>query len=93
MQASTRPALERSFRERGFSCALWVDPPGQVWADFVHRQAELVVVLKGRVEFEFAGEVHRPAAGEVLLIPAGERHTVRNVGDTQAEWLYGYELL
>ena len=34
-------AVERSWRERGFSCGLWVDPPGQVWADYVHDTDEL----------------------------------------------------
>ncbi|WP_233262307.1 hypothetical protein [Vitiosangium sp. GDMCC 1.1324] len=27
-----RAVVERSWRERGFSCGLWVDPPGQVQA-------------------------------------------------------------
>jgi hypothetical protein len=36
-------AIERSWRERGFSCGLWVDPPGQVWADYVHDTDELVI--------------------------------------------------
>ena len=44
-------AVERSWRERGFSCGLWVDPPGQVWADYVHDTDELVMVVEGDVEF------------------------------------------
>ena len=35
------------WRQRGFSCELWVDPPGQVWADFVHPVDELVMVVDG----------------------------------------------
>jgi quercetin dioxygenase-like cupin family protein len=83
-------AIAQSWRERGFSCELWVDGPGQVWADFVHATDELVLVLRGEVEFEFGGAVHRPERGTELLIPAGARHTVRNLG-ARAEWLYGYE--
>jgi quercetin dioxygenase-like cupin family protein len=87
----TRRAVEQSWRERGFSCASWVDPPGRIWADFVHPTDELVLVVRGEVEFEFAGAVHHPGLGQELLIPAGARHTVRNVGSAESEWLYGYK--
>jgi quercetin dioxygenase-like cupin family protein len=85
-----RAAVEGRWRERGFSCALWIDPPGQVWADFVHDTDELVMVVEGDVEFEIEGQVHRPAPGEELCIPARARHTVRNYGHTESRWLYGY---
>ena len=80
----------REWRARGFSCELWVDPPGQVWADFVHDVDELVMPLEGEIELEIEGRIRRPAVGEEILIPAGARHTVRNVGGTVARWLYGY---
>jgi quercetin dioxygenase-like cupin family protein len=82
--------IAQRWGERGFSCELWVDGPGQVWADFIHATDELVLVLRGEVEFEFGGAVHRPERGQELLIPAGARHTVRNLG-ALAEWLYGYK--
>jgi hypothetical protein len=47
-----RAAIERSRKERGFSYGLWVDPPGQVWSDYVHDTDELVMVVEGDVEFE-----------------------------------------
>lgn len=78
------------WRARGFSCDLWVDPPGQVWADFVHATDELVMVVEGDVEFEIAGRRCRPAPGEELLIPARARHTVRTLGPGGSRWLYGY---
>jgi hypothetical protein len=53
------------------SCDLWIDPPGQVWEDYVHDVDELVMVITGEVEFEVAGQVHRPAPGEELLIRRG----------------------
>ncbi|HVO23248.1 MAG TPA: cupin domain-containing protein [Candidatus Margulisiibacteriota bacterium] len=84
-------AVAAAWRKRGFSCGLWVDPPGQVWADFVHETDELVMVVTGEVDFEIAGEIHHPRAGEELLIPAGARHTVRNLGTTESRWLYGYK--
>jgi quercetin dioxygenase-like cupin family protein len=83
-------AVERRWRERGFSCGLWVDAPGQVWADYVHETDEVVMVVEGEVEFEIDGEVHRPSRGEELFIPARARHTVRNLGRAESRWLYGY---
>lgn len=83
-------AVARDWAGRGFSCGVWVDPPGQRWEDFVHETDELVAVLSGKVEFEIEGEVHRPAPDEELFIPAGALHSVRNIGGTTARWLYGY---
>jgi quercetin dioxygenase-like cupin family protein len=83
-------AVARRWRERGFSCGLWVDPPGQVWADYVHDVDELVMVVEGDVEFEVEGVVHRPRPGEELLIPARASHSVRNVGADESLWLFGY---
>ena len=40
-------AVAAAWLSRGFSCDLWVDPPGQVWADFVHGTDELVMVIDG----------------------------------------------
>jgi quercetin dioxygenase-like cupin family protein len=75
---------------QGFGCELWTDAPGQRWEDFVHDRDERVMVLDGELEFEIDGRIQRPAAGQALLIPAGARHSVRNVGGTVARWLYGY---
>ncbi len=82
--------VEQSWRQKGFSCGLWVDPPGQVWADFVHDVDELAMVVEGEVEFEIDGEIHHPAPGEELLIPARASHTVRTKGRGGSRWLYGY---
>ena len=79
------------WRDRGFSCELWVDPPGQCWEDFTHATDELVTVLEGQMEFEVEGQVHHPQVGEELLIPAQALHSARNIGKTTARWLYGYK--
>jgi mannose-6-phosphate isomerase-like protein (cupin superfamily) len=86
-----RDAVASDWRQRGFSCGLWVDPPGQVWADYVHGTDEVVMVVEGEVEFEIDGKRHRPQPGQELLIPAGATHTVRNLGKTESRWLYGYK--
>ncbi len=85
-----RSAVERSWRERGVSCELWVDPPGQVWADYVHDVDEVMMVVEGDVEFEIEGKIHRPLRGEELFIPSRARHTVRNLGRGESRWFYGY---
>lgn len=82
--------IARDWHARGFSCDTWTDPPGQVWADFVHATDELVMLIEGEIELRFAGQRLRPAVGEQVLIPAGEPHTVTNVGASRNRWLYGY---
>jgi mannose-6-phosphate isomerase-like protein (cupin superfamily) len=81
--------VRSSWLSRGFSCAVWTDPPGQMWEDYQHDIDELVMVLEGDVEFEFCGKAVRPAPGTELLIPAGELHSVRNRGNSTSRWLYG----
>ena len=75
---------------RGFSCDIWSDPPGQIWANFVHATDELVLLLEGDIELEYSSRCVRPEVGMEVLIPAGVAHTVRNIGDCQNRWLYGY---
>jgi len=87
------PDLDRvpdDWRARGFSCDIWVDPPGQVWADFVHSVDELVMPIEGEMEVEMANRRVRPAVGEEVFIPAGVSHTVRNLARGRSRWYYGY---
>lgn len=88
MQASDP---KEEWARRGFSCDIWTDVPGQVWRDFVHATDELVMPLEGEIELEIGGRRCRPRIGEEVLIPAGVRHTVRNVGDCVSRWYYGYK--
>ena len=90
MTVVDRDLVAKDWQARGFSCDLWVDPPGQVWEDYVHVADELVMPVEGRLELEFDGRCLRPAPGEEIFIPAGMSHTVRNIGGTTARWLYGY---
>ncbi len=82
--------IRADWEARGFSCELWVDPPGQRWLDFVHDADELVMLLEGGIELRFLGKKLRPKPGEEVFIPAGARHDVLNVGGSVAKWLYGY---
>jgi quercetin dioxygenase-like cupin family protein len=83
-------AVGKLWAQRGFSCGVWTDPPGQRWEDFVHTTDEIVMVIDGTVEFEISGKIHQPHQGEELFIPAGAVHSVRNIGGTTAHWFYGY---
>ena len=77
---------------RGFSCEMWVDPPGQVWADRVHESDQLIMPVTGYMELELAdGERLRLKVGEEVLIPKGAVHTLRNQGRTTACWLFGFK--
>lgn len=82
--------MKADWRRRGFGFKLWSDPPGQVWSDFVHDTDELAMLLEGEIEFSFGGKTYRPGIGEELLIPAGARHTVVNVGAAANRWCFGY---
>lgn len=83
-------AVEQSWQRRGFSFGVWTDPPGRKWEDYVHDTDELFMVVRGSVELEMQGRRRRPACGEEILIPRRIQHSVRNVGQTHAKWLYGY---
>lgn len=89
-RAIDRGAVATAWAERGFTCGLWVDPPGQVWEGFVHDVDELFLLVDGELLLELGERVLRPRPGEEIVIPAGARHTVRNVGERNARWLYGY---
>lgn len=82
--------IRARWAREGFGCALWVDPPGQVWPDFVHATDEVVCVLEGTLEMTTGGRTWTMGPGDECRIPARAAHTVRNVGGTTARWLYGY---
>ena len=83
--------LQQVWTERGFSYTVWTDPPGQVWANFVHAVDELVTLVEGEIELTFQGQTLQPRIGEEVMIPAGVRHTVRNTGATTNRWCFGYK--
>jgi mannose-6-phosphate isomerase-like protein (cupin superfamily) len=91
MGSVNREKTRAEWAAKGFSCGLWIDPPGQVWADFVHDTDELVMLLDGEEEFEMRGRKYQLKVGEELLIPAGTYHTARNIGEKPSRWLYGYK--
>ena len=82
--------IKQNWNSRGYSFGVFRDPRGQVWADFVHRTDELVLLAEGEIELEIEGKTQRPIIGQEVFIPANVIHTVRNVGNTNNVWYYGY---
>jgi quercetin dioxygenase-like cupin family protein len=86
-----RAEVAADWRARGYSCELFVDPPGREWNDFVHGTNELVTVAEGRLEMT-VGEARLIAEpGDEVFIPRGARHSVKNVHTATTRWLYGYD--
>jgi hypothetical protein len=44
--------IKKNWESRGYSFGVFKDPPGKIWADFVHRTDELVVLAEGEIEIE-----------------------------------------
>ena len=82
--------IKKDWESRGYSFGVFKDPPGQVWADFVHRTDELVMLAEGEIELEIEGKTQRPLICQEVFIPANVIHTVRNVGNTNNVWYYCY---
>ena len=64
--------IKQNWNSRGYSFGVFRDPPGQVWADFVHRTDELVVLAEGVIEVEIEGKAERFQIGGIVFIPAKE---------------------
>ena len=82
--------IKENRNSRGYRFGVFRDQLGQVWADFVHRTDELVVLAEGELEVEIEGKEQRPQIGEEVFIPANAVHTVRNVGVGNNVWFFGY---
>jgi quercetin dioxygenase-like cupin family protein len=86
-----RRAVAQDWSARGFSCHLFVDPPGREWNDFVHRGNELVTVLEGQLRTTVAGRALLLEPGDELFIPKDAPHSVKNVHPGVTRWLFGYD--
>ena len=86
-----RAKVAADWRARGYSCDLFVDPPGRAWLDFVHGSNELVMVAEGRLEVTVGDTRLVAEPGDEVFIPRGARHSVRNIHCDTTRWLYGYD--
>ena len=83
--------IKKDWDVRDYSFGIFKDPPGKVWANFVHKTDELIVLAEGEIEIEIEGKSEQPSIGREIFIPANAMHTVRNVGKTNNVWYYGYK--
>ena len=49
-----------------------------------------MVLAEGEIELEIEGKAQKPKKGEEVFIPANAVHTVRNVGQRNNVWFFGY---
>ena len=87
----SQSAVSEDWSGRGYSCGLFVDPPGQRWEDFVHSCNEVVMVQEGRLEMEVSGVIIEMVPGDEVFIPKDAIHSVRNIHTGISKWLYGYD--
>ena len=62
-------------------------------ADFpshTHPGEEIIYVLQGTLEYRIAGKSETVRAGDVLFVPAGTVHSVKNVGSGKGAELATY---
>lgn len=84
-----REEVARSWRGRGYSCNLFIDPPGREWNDFVHSTNELVAVVEGTLRMTIDGAQLIAEPGDEVFIPKGGCHSVKNIHHATTKWLYG----
>jgi len=86
-----RRAVYDEWHRRGYSCDLFIDPPGRQWNCFVHDTNELITVVEGRMKVIIAGEHYEAEPGDEVFIPKGALHSVHNIHIGTTRWLYGYD--
>ena len=86
-----REEVSCSWSQRGYSCDLFIDPPGREWNDFVHSTNELVTVVEGKLRMTIAGKNLVAEPGDEVFIPKGALHSVKNIHHGTTKWLYGYD--
>ncbi len=83
--------VSHSWHEQGYSCDLFIDPPGREWNNFVHSTNEFVTVLDGKLSMTIEGEEMTAEPGDEIFIPKGACHSVKNIHHSTTRWLYGYD--
>ena len=86
-----REEISQSWRQRGYSCDLFIDPPGREWNNFVHSTNELVTVVEGKLQLTIDGEKFIAEPGDEVFIPKNVCHSVKNIHSATTKWLYGYD--
>src|SRR4051794_23275308 len=56
--------------------------PGVIIPWHFHKTEEIIVVLEGQGECHTEGGVEPYGAGDVIILPTGVKHSLRNTGET-----------
>ncbi len=59
--------IKKDWAVRDYSFGIVKDPPGKVWADFVHRTDELIVLAEGEIEIKIEGKSEQLTTGRECL--------------------------
>ncbi len=55
-------------------------------APHVHKEEEIILLLKGNVTMYIGGTLHKAAAGDMVFLPSGVSHNLTNTGNEQCEY-------
>lgn len=64
--------------------------PGYVAPSHTHPGEEIIYVLEGTLEYQIGGKPVKVKPGDVLFVPAGTVHSVKNVGTSNGAELATY---
>ena len=76
--------------ERSQTAVMTIEPGADAGPEEEHTGDQVLFVLEGEAEARVGETRHRVAAGACVMIPAGTRHHVRNVGATPLFFLTVY---
>lgn len=85
-----REEVAQFWSQKGYSCDMFIDPPGREWNDYVHSTNELVTVVEGKLLMIIDGEEVLAEPGDEVYIPKKACHSVKNIHHGTTRWLYGY---
>ena len=80
--------LNLDWNSRGHTFGIFKDSPGQVWADFVHKTDELVVLAEGEIEIEIEGKSQRPKITETKTSKTKTTQAHKNAKNNKSRILY-----
>lgn len=87
-----RERLEKDWIARGFSFGVGTIKAGDGVNEAVHDdQDELVVMESGAYEFTVDNEMFIQEGDSEVLIPAGSKHSIKNIGAKDSKIYYGYK--
>lgn len=83
--------LEKKWTDKGFSFGVGTIKSGDAVDEAVHdNKDEMVLMEPGEYEFIIGSESFIQKGAIEVLIPAGAKHTIKNIGPNDSKIYYGY---